>query len=162
MSHYPIRSWAVPDTYGVMVTILQVKSTTFLSKVFRFRPLIKWIWKNRCIMKLKVFAWLLLLDRLNTEDMLRIRRIYAGNVFYVTNNVKKQFITCSECIFSQSCWEMSGIHRNFSQDFIYIMLQEARYIMLFSLFFPWKYLSLAPGIFGSKEREELFKTSRHH
>ena len=30
----------------------------------------KWIWKSRCIMKIKVFAWLMLNDKLNTRDML--------------------------------------------------------------------------------------------
>jgi len=30
-----------------------------------------WIWKTKCIPKIKFFAWLLLNDRLNTRDMLR-------------------------------------------------------------------------------------------
>lgn len=30
----------------------------------------KWLWSSRCTMKIKVFAWLLLNDRLNTRDML--------------------------------------------------------------------------------------------
>ena len=29
----------------------------------------KWIWKSKCIMKIKVFAWLMPNDRLNTKDM---------------------------------------------------------------------------------------------
>jgi hypothetical protein len=33
----------------------------------------KWLWKSSCMMKNKVFAWLLLNDRLNTRDLL-IRR----------------------------------------------------------------------------------------
>lgn len=33
----------------------------------------KWIWESRSIMKIKVFAWLMLNDRLNTRDML-VRR----------------------------------------------------------------------------------------
>lgn len=33
----------------------------------------RWIWKSKCTMKLKVFAWLLLSDRLNTKNMLRRR-----------------------------------------------------------------------------------------
>ena len=30
----------------------------------------KWIWQSKCIMKIKVFAWLMLNDHLNTRDML--------------------------------------------------------------------------------------------
>jgi hypothetical protein len=33
------------------------------------RPLL-WLWKTKCVMKIKVFAWLLFCDRLNTCDML--------------------------------------------------------------------------------------------
>jgi hypothetical protein len=33
----------------------------------------KWLWKSSCIMQTKVFVWLLLLDRLNTRDMLQRR-----------------------------------------------------------------------------------------
>ena len=36
-------------------------------------PLLNWIWKSCCILKTKVFAWLVIMDRLNTKDML-IRR----------------------------------------------------------------------------------------
>jgi hypothetical protein len=32
-----------------------------------------WLWKSSCVMKRKVFAWLLLVDRLNTRDLLRRR-----------------------------------------------------------------------------------------
>jgi hypothetical protein len=32
-----------------------------------------WIWKSACMMKLKMFAWLLLSDRLNTRDLLQRR-----------------------------------------------------------------------------------------
>jgi hypothetical protein len=39
-----------------------------------------WIWKSRCTMKIKVFAWLLLSDRLNTKDMLQRRH------WHVTDN----------------------------------------------------------------------------
>jgi hypothetical protein len=36
-------------------------------------PVFKWIWKSACMMNTKVFAWLLLNDRLNTKDLL-VRR----------------------------------------------------------------------------------------
>jgi hypothetical protein len=36
-------------------------------------PQYSWIWKSKCTMKLKMFAWLLLSDRLNTKDMIQRR-----------------------------------------------------------------------------------------
>ena len=36
-------------------------------------PVFKSIWKSCCTMKIKMFAWLLLRDRLNTRDMLQRR-----------------------------------------------------------------------------------------
>lgn len=44
------------------------------------QPQYLWIWKSRCTMKIKVFAWLLLSDRLNTKDMLQRRH------WHVTDN----------------------------------------------------------------------------
>lgn len=34
-----------------------------------------WIWGSKCTMKQKVFAWLLISDRLNTKNMLKRRHI---------------------------------------------------------------------------------------
>ena len=42
-------------------------SHTFASE--SFNPLTAWIWKSSCTMKIKVFAWMLIMDRLNTKDM---------------------------------------------------------------------------------------------
>ncbi|KAG8066205.1 hypothetical protein GUJ93_ZPchr0004g38702 [Zizania palustris] len=65
-------------------------------------------------MKLKVFFWLLLQDRLNTKDMLRRRRI-------ITSDVEGCCILCEDnegetcmhlfikCRFSVACWARIGI-----------------------------------------------------
>ena len=34
-----------------------------------------WIWKSRCCNKLRVFSWLLLMDRLNTRSLLKGKKI---------------------------------------------------------------------------------------
>src|SRR3954471_24211275 len=36
-------------------------------------PLLCWIWKSCCTLKIKTFAWLVIMDRINTKDMI-IRR----------------------------------------------------------------------------------------
>lgn len=38
------------------------------------QPTATWIWKSKCIPRIKFFAWLLLNDRLNTRNMLRRRK----------------------------------------------------------------------------------------
>nr|XP_040258456.1 uncharacterized protein LOC120975813 [Aegilops tauschii subsp. strangulata] len=42
-------------------------SHTFASA--SFNPFTAWIWKSSCTMKIKVFAWMLIMDRLNSKDM---------------------------------------------------------------------------------------------
>lgn len=46
---------------------------TYVHKDIISNPLLNWIWASSCTMKIKVFAWMLVMDRLNTQDML-IRR----------------------------------------------------------------------------------------
>ena len=41
----------------------------FMHSTLSFNPLLLWIWKSSWTMKIKVFAWMLIMDRLNTKDM---------------------------------------------------------------------------------------------
>lgn len=68
-----------------------------------------WIWKSACTMKLKVFAWLILADRINTKNMLSRRHFNVGdNMDCVLcdsgseETVEHLFFTCP---FSKKCWE---------------------------------------------------------
>lgn len=52
------------------------KPKTFYSLMhssLSFNPLLLWIWKSACTMKIKVLAWMLIMDRLNTKDMVERR-----------------------------------------------------------------------------------------
>ena len=52
------------------------KPKMFYSHSFQFEsfnPLLCWIWKSSCTLKIKVFAWMLIMDRLNTKDMVERR-----------------------------------------------------------------------------------------
>ena len=57
------------------------KSGAFMSKLYYdscfshlvVDPIFKWIWKCACRLKFKVFGWILLMDRLNTRDMMQRR-----------------------------------------------------------------------------------------
>jgi hypothetical protein len=42
----------------------------------------KWIWQSSCMMKTKVFAWLLLVDRLNTRDLLQRRHWNVTDLYH--------------------------------------------------------------------------------
>lgn len=50
--------------------ILQLASTKLMFAGLECPSIFKKIWKRKCMPKLKVFIWLLLVDRLNTHDML--------------------------------------------------------------------------------------------
>ena len=55
------------DSYTSAKFYKHIHSHIVVPKVF------SWIWRSCCIMKSKVFAWLLLTDRLNTKDLLKRR-----------------------------------------------------------------------------------------
>ena len=65
-------------------------------------------------MKIKVFGWLLLHDRLNTCDMLRRRHYDIGNDFTcllcgqnTDETLEHMIFTCQ---FSERCWAKIGVH----------------------------------------------------
>ena len=65
----------------------------------------KWIWESRSIMKIKVFAWLMLNDRLNTRDLLTRKNFYIESSICVlcddepNEYMKHLFFSCD---FSQN------------------------------------------------------------
>lgn len=71
------------------------------------------IWKTRCMMKHKVFAWLMFMDRINTRDLLCRRHFNIGddlscmlcNAQPLETNIHLFF----ECEFSISCWNTLNI-----------------------------------------------------
>ena len=71
-------------------------------------PLLKWIWKSCCTMKIKMFSWMLIMDRLNTQDMLERRHwnVFDSNLCYLCHARVKEdrdhlFFTC---LFSTRVW----------------------------------------------------------
>jgi hypothetical protein len=70
------------------------------------------VWKSKCVMKQKVFAWLLMIDRLNTRDMLCRRQFHIPNdKCVVCNQIREtRDHLFFECTLSQKCWTILGIH----------------------------------------------------
>ena len=69
---------------------------------------LKWIWKSKCTMKVKVFGWLLMIDRLNTRDMLdRKLCALAGSdlncVLCTSGQIETLFHHFFSCSFSTEC-----------------------------------------------------------
>jgi hypothetical protein len=62
------------------------KICKFMFQALPSIPSLNAIWKSKCLPKLKVFVWLLLMDKLNTEDLM-LRKIgilkMAHSVFCV-------------------------------------------------------------------------------
>jgi hypothetical protein len=81
---------------------------------------ILWIWKSKCIPKIKFFAWLLLNDRLNTRNILRRRRKFLEDGYScvlcledVEESVEHLFFDCN----STACrWFALGITWNAHLD----------------------------------------------
>lgn len=90
------------------------------------RPLF-WIWKTKCVLKIKVFAWLLFNERLNTRDMLDRRHCAKKDddlSCVLCNGAQREtrlhlFFTCS---FSISCWQHLGIVWNTSLNFFQMIV----------------------------------------
>ena len=93
------------------------KSTDYYHFFFReiqSHEVFRCLWKSKCIMKLKVFAWLLLNDRLNTRNMLKRRHYNIGDDhncllcgLNIEETVEHMIFTCH---FSSICWDTLNIH----------------------------------------------------
>ena len=69
----------------------------------------KWIWKSKCTNKWKVFAWLLLADRLNTRGLLKRKHMklrdnnYAYLLCHLPLDEMVEYLFF-HCEFSKTCW----------------------------------------------------------
>jgi hypothetical protein len=70
-------------------------------------PIFRWIWKSYCQSKHRVFAWLLVQDRLSTRNILRRKGItlesYNCEFCHVAHGETTQHLFW-ECPFAQQCW----------------------------------------------------------
>ena len=71
------------------------------------------IWKSKCILKHKVFAWLMFMDRINTRDMLIRRHWNIGDdhscLLCPNNILEDRAHLIFHCPFSQIFWAVLGI-----------------------------------------------------
>lgn len=69
--HNSIDAWKL--IWGNRYTLRKCYAHVFGN--MQAHPLFKIIWKSRCTPRVKFFAWLVFVDRLNTKDMLRRRHL---------------------------------------------------------------------------------------
>ena len=78
-------------------------------------PIFGWIWKCSCTLKFKVFGWLLLMDRLNTRDIMKRQHWIIQDDTCVLCHLASHedrahlFFACN---FSQRIWNYLGISWN--------------------------------------------------
>jgi hypothetical protein len=83
-------------------------------------PAFKLLWKSSCMMRVNFFAWLLLVDRLNTRDMLHRRHWKVTEdthcVLCPTRARETRMHLFFECNFSQRIWNYLQIDWTLAPD----------------------------------------------
>lgn len=113
---------------------VEFKASTYYAFYFKevqVHEAFRWLWKSKCIPKIKVFGWLLLSDRLNTRNMLKRRHYNVGDDLdcllceaQVEETVEHLFFHCA---FSKECWQILGISWT-THDHRLQLLNQAREI----------------------------------
>jgi hypothetical protein len=89
-----------------------------------------WIWKTKCMPKIKFFSWLLLKDRINTRDILRRRHKHLEEGYHCvlchTNTDETLLHLFFECTSSESRWFAIGINWNLNLqgDVIQMLIEQ--------------------------------------
>src|SRR6266540_3643166 len=124
----------------------------------------KWIWKSSCIMRTKVFAWLLLSDRLNTRDLLKCHHWNVTDdthcVLCVAHAYEERFHLFFTCNFSQRIWNYLQIDWSLGDD-IQSATSAARrefgmpFFTEVVILVYWHIWKLRNGIFFSRNTQPL-------
>jgi hypothetical protein len=111
----------------------QYAASKFYNLAYKFvqppKPFL-WIWDSRCSNKLRVFTWLLMMDRLNVRNILRRKKCkLEGNDYSCPlcpqSREETTFHLFFSCPFSVDCWNHLGIIWNSNLGF-HQMLEEAK------------------------------------
>lgn len=94
------------------------KAYKFITGTHQASPLFKWLWSAGNLRKHKFFFWLLLIDRLNTRNMLKRKNRHLDDYNCVFCNTTEEtcFHLFSSCRFSLACWNLIGINWDFTLD----------------------------------------------
>jgi len=96
-----------------------------------------WIWKSQCTPRIKVFAWLMFVDRLNTRSMLRRRNfnLQSGHNCVLCQLGTEEDIThlLFACPFAVRCWYKLNIVWDLSLE-IHTRIMHAKNLSPHSFF----------------------------
>lgn len=78
-----------------------------LSGTYNTQPLFKWLWKSCCLLKHKIFFWLLAHNMLNTRALLHRKHFFIQDYTYIMCGLqvletRDHFFM--HCPFAQICW----------------------------------------------------------
>ena len=121
---------------------------SFMHSNMSFNPLLLWIWKSSYTMKIKVFAWMLIMDRLNTKDMVERRHWHLDDGVNCllcplrTRETRNHLFF--ECNFSVRIWnylqitwspgdDMSAIVMQAKQDFAQPFFTEVVFVACWNI-----------------------------
>jgi hypothetical protein len=91
-------------------------------------PSFGWIWKSSCQNKHKVFAWLILKDRLSTRELLKRKEMELQDYTCVLCSLSTKeslFHLLIECPFATACWNWLGLQVT-NQDDLFQYLESFR------------------------------------
>lgn len=93
-------------------------------------PLLCWIWKSCCTMSIKMFAWLVIMDKINTKDMIQQRHWKINDVpqcvLCPTFALEGRNHLFFQCNFSVRVWNYLQIVWTDSNDMVQIAIQARR------------------------------------
>ena len=125
-------------------------SHTFVSETFN--PLLCWIWKSSCTLKIKVFAWILIMDKLNTKDMVERRHWHMEDGVHcklcplqTRESRHHLFFICN---FSVGIWNYLQIDWSAGNSMSDLLFRQGEVLISLS---SLKWCSLPAGISGSSE-----------
>lgn len=134
-------------------------------------PIFQWIWKCSCTLKIKMFGWLLLMDRLNTRDMLQRRHWHVDDDTCVLcpSNIHEDIVHLFfSCTFSQRVWNYLQVDWSPNQNMTTYQMAVAARQDFGKPFFTEVVFTAAWNIWilrnGKVFRNEqpLFRTWRHN
>ena len=86
-----------------------------VSKIYRvmfpqgcIHPIYKHIWDNGCVLKYRIFTWLLIQERINTKNLLSRKSFHVPSIACVLCNYHIEETSLHlfwDCDFSLDCWE---------------------------------------------------------
>jgi hypothetical protein len=99
--NYNAGVYSSASFYKLMFNILQVE------------PVFPKLWKCKCVPNMKVFTWLLLMDRLKTQDMMLRRHwhLQSGALYVMCSlgSLETRDHLFLECPFAKRCWDFYKI-----------------------------------------------------